>query len=68
MSALRRVLNDERRDNERRLMNCRQNPPDDPGPPDGMWNAGRGGPSDRVDSVAALRTSPPAADNAGWED
>jgi len=27
-------LNVDRRDNERRLQNRRQNPPDDPGPPD----------------------------------
>jgi hypothetical protein len=28
------LLNDERRDAERRLTNRRQNPPDDPGPPE----------------------------------
>ena len=53
------LLNDERRDAERRLTNRRQNPPDDPGPPEADTRSARNGSPGDNDGVAAARPGDP---------
>lgn len=60
-------LRDERRDNEQRKVIRRQNPADDPGPPEGV-------PERRVSDRRTHRrrgggpTPPASSGNAGWKD
>ena len=61
-------LNDERRDAERRLMNRRQNPPDDPGPPDGEPERRTIDRRTRRRRGGSPSQSQAGVDDAGWVD
>jgi hypothetical protein len=60
-------MNNERRENDRRLRTRRLNPSDEPGPPDGTERriSARRQESRRKEGA---RTSTPAASSAGWID
>lgn len=62
------LMNADRREGERRLANRRQNPPDDPGPPDGVERrvAERRTGQRRSTGQSARRPSQRAGD--GWAD